>query len=411
MTRERLNQLMQVTGPIAPEGMEDFFGDLSSEEKELLPRDALQYTLHLNHVPLDQQARLFAALDAANKVPELVELAHIMARDAVRALNRCVASDFQPPKPACLSGFDRDAFAFLYTQLCVTEGRKALRQRGVPDIYDLDIPERMTRKQLRKFVETGDISFDDYPWDMNFYCCCIFLMDRFYFIPYRWAGPPYVWRNRKTGKVTALWTGGVKVRRDGQLDGVNGVFDPDAFETVFRETEEAAIGHPVSPDGFILPEPTALNKGEWTRALRDGDYLLALHIPGGMGYTPERVKRSCEMALSFYERYFPEYRYLGFWSESWLFDPGLAGILPPEKNIIRVQRQFYRYPTLEGDDMTRLEVLGSAKADYKAMQPRNSLEKGLFAAWDRGERFHDTGMFLLKEEVDKIGIEPYRKEV
>ncbi|MBR3740327.1 MAG: hypothetical protein IKN04_07665 [Clostridia bacterium] len=410
MTRERFEALIQVTGPIAPEGIEDHISDLSCSETELLPKEALQFTLDWNHVPLDQQAQLMSALDAANAVPELVELSHIMAMDAVRALNRCTAIDFQPPKPACLSGFDRDAFAFLYSQLCVIEGRKALRLRGVPEAYDMDIPERMTRKQLRKFVETGDITFDDYPWDMNFYCCDIFLMDRFYFIPYRWDGAPHAWRNRKTGKVLALWEGETKVRRDGQLDGVNGVHDPDAFETVFEETEETVSGNPVSPDGYILPQPVSLDKREWTQAIRDGDYLLALHIPGGMGYTPERVKRSCEMALAFYERYFPEYRYTGFWSESWLYDPGLEKILSPDRNIIRVQRQFYRYPTMEGDEMTRVEVLGGAKVDYKALKPRNSLEKGLFAAWDRGERFHDTGMFLLKEEVDKIGTDPYRKE-
>jgi hypothetical protein len=61
--------------------------------------------------------------------------------------------------------------------------------------------------------------------------------------------------------------------------------------------------------------------------------------------------------------------------------------------------------------MTRLEVLGDAKADYRERKPRNSLERGLFAAWDSGEKFHDTGMFLLKEEVEKIGTDPYWKEV
>lgn len=410
MTKQRFFQLIQKTGPIAPAGLEEHIEDLACEDKELLPKAFLQRALDWNHVPQDQQRALFSALEAANAQPELVELAHIMALDAVRALNRCTAIDFFQPKPTCLDGFDRDAFGFLYTQLCVIEGRKALRRRGVPEVYDLDIPERMTRKQLRKYVETGDINFDDYPWDMNFYCCDIFLMDRFYFIPYRWEGAPHAWRSRESGAVTALWEGGVKVRRDGQLDGVNGIRDPEAFETVFCETEDTVTGNPVSPDGYILPQAVTLDKRQWTQAIRDGDYLLALHIPGGMGYTPQRVKRSCEMAMRFYERYFPEYRYIGFWSESWLYDPGLAALLAPERNIIRVQRQFYRYPTMEGDDMTRLEVLGDAKADYRALKPRNSLEKGLFAAWDRGERFHDTGMFLLKEEMEKIGCNPYRKE-
>ena len=410
MTKERFEELIRVAGPIAPEGLEEYIGDLESREKELLPAEFLQHVLDWNHVPEDQQQALFSALEAANRVPELVELAQIMAQDAVRALNRCSACEFEQPRPACLTGFDREAFAFLYTQLCVIRGREALRERGIPEKYDMDIPERMTRKQLRKYIETGDISFDDYPWDMNFYCCDIFLMDRFYFIPYRWGDELTAWRNTRTGEVKALWKPGSRVRRDGQLDGVNGIFDDHAFETVYREDADSVTGNPVAPEGIILPEPVTLNRTEWRTALREGDYTLALHIPGGMGYTPERVKRSCEAAMRFYEKWFPEYHYVGFWSESWLYDPGLKKILAPDRNIIRVQRQFYCYPTMEGDGMTRLEVLHDADADYTKMIPKSSLEKGLFAAWDRGEKFHDTGMFLLKEEVEKVGTDPYWKE-
>ena len=411
MTKERFHALIQITGPIAPEGLENYVDDLSCDEKELLPREALQYVLDWNHVPDDQQDQLFSALDAVNAIPELVELGHIMAQDAVRALNRCTAIDFFQPKPKCLEGFARDAFGFLFMQLCVIEGRKALRRRGVPEKYDMDIPERMTRNHLRKYVETGDINFADYSWDINFYCCDIFLIDRFYFIPYRWGDDVTAWRSGKTGKVTALWKGGVKVRRDGQLDGVNGIFDSRAFTTVYEETDQAVTANPVSPEGYILPDPVKLPKDEWRKALKENDYLLALHIPGGRGYTPERVKKSCEMALAFYDRYFPEYDYLGFWSESWLYDPGLAKILGPERNISRVQRQFYCYPTMEGDDMARREVLHDPHADYRQFTARTALEKGLFSAWDRGERFHTTGMFLLREEVPLVGSDPYRTEV
>lgn len=410
MTEERFDQLAAITGPIAPDGMKAFIADLRCDEAELLPREALRQTLESNQVPPEGQARLFRALDAANAVPELVELAHAMAQDAPRALLRCKASEFAAPQPKCLDGFDRDAFAFLYTQLCVIEGRKALRKRGVPEVYDRDIPERMTRKQLAKYVRTGDIRFDDYPWDMNFYCCSIFLLDRFYFIPYRWWDEPEAWRDMETGRVVALWRGGVKVRRDGQLDGVNGVFDPEAFETALTETPAAVTGHPVSPEGRVRPTPVTLEKPRWRKVLGRGDYLLALHIPGGEGYTPERVRSSCVMALDFYDRYYPEYAYKGFWSESWLYDPALGEMLGPDRNISRVQRQFYCYPTMEGDAMTRVEVLHDAHADHTKLQPRTSLEKKLFAAWDRGELRHTTGMFLLREEVPLVGTDPYRKE-
>ena len=400
MTKERLEALLKVTGPIIPEAMDECVEDLETAEKELLPRETLRQVLEANWVPPEKQRPLFEALDAANAIPELVELAHIMATDAVRGLIRCYAVEFFQPKPICLTGFAREAYAFLYTQLCVTEGRKELRRRGIPEMYDADIPERMTRKQLAKYVKTGDISFDDYPWDMNFYCCQIFLMDRFYFIPYRWGGPPDAWRNRETGEMKALWSGGVKVRRDGQLDGVNGVTDPEAFTTVREEHEETIRANPVSPEGKILTEPVTLNRKEWIKALGDGDFLLALHIPGGEGYTPERVKHSCSLALDFWDRYYPEYRYKGFWSESWLYDPGLKEILGPERNIIRVQELFHCYPTEEGESMIRLEVLGDENADYRKLTPRNSLERGMFEVWKRGGHFHTTGMFLLRERVE-----------
>ena len=407
MTQERLNELLKVTGNLIPEAMEEHIADLESEETELLPRETLLRVLADNSVPPEKQELLLRALEAANAVPELVELAQVMAKDAVRGLVRCHAVEFFQPRPECLTGFAKEAFAFLFTQLCVLEGRKALRARGVPDSYDADIPERMTRKQLKKYMETGDISFDDYPWDMNFYCCQIFFLNRFYFIPYRWGDAPVAWRNRKTGEVKALWRNGDKVRRDGQLDGTNGVRDPEAFTTVYEETDGKVTGTVVLPEGRIPPFTVTLDKQEWTKALAEGDYLLALHIPGGEGYTPERVKASCEQALEFWAKYYPEYDYKGFWSESWLYDPGLREILPEDRNIVRVQRQFYCYPTEEGDRMIRLEVLGDENADHRKLEPRNSLERGMFDVWARGDRFHTTGMFLLREEVPQIGEDPY----
>ena len=374
-----------------------------------MTKDTLKKTLDENAVPAEKQEALFDALDAMKAVPGLAEETREAARKAVEGLVTCESWELEQPRPESLTGFAREAYGFLFTQICAEEGRKALRARGIPEIYDRDIPERMTRKQLKKYAETGDISFDDFPWDMNFYCCQIFFLDRFYFIPYRWGDTPTAWRNRKNGKVTALWRGGDRIRRDGQINGVNGVTDPEAFVTVYEETDDFVKGNRVRPEGFISSEVLTLDKKEWKKALGENDYLLALHIPGGEGYTPERVKNSCEEALAFYTKYYPEYDYKGIWSESWLYDPGLREILAPERNIIRVQKQFYCYPTEEGDRMIRLEVLGDENADHRTLTPRNSLERGMFKVWDRGERFHTTGMFLLKEEVAHVGEAPYEQ--
>lgn len=37
MTRERLNELLKVTGDLIPEAMEEHIGDLETDAKELLP--------------------------------------------------------------------------------------------------------------------------------------------------------------------------------------------------------------------------------------------------------------------------------------------------------------------------------------------------------------------------------------
>ena len=269
MTFERFQALAEVTGKIWPDGLENYVSDLENDSDEVLPRERLQYVMDLNHVPCDKQERLLDALDQANRIPELVEMAHIMAKDAVRALNRNTAHEFTQPKPACLEGFAKDAFGFLLSQLMVLEGRKQLRARGIPEKYDLDIPERMTRRAMGKYVATGDINFDDFPWDVNFFCCDIFLLDRFYFIPYMWQDAPEAWRNVETGEVTALWKGGVRVRRDGQLDGVNHVTDPDAFVTVYEETDESVKGNYTDPEGYIRDTVLTLDKKKWKKVLKN----------------------------------------------------------------------------------------------------------------------------------------------
>ncbi len=410
MTRERFDALIAHAGRIAPEGVEAFIADLEPEvQKGLLPHALLEKAIADNGVPAQLTAKLWDALAQIERDEALVALSQVLAKDAVRALVRCSACEFDVPEPICLTGFAKEAYAFLYALSCVAEGRKALRARGVPERYDEDIPERMIRTRMKKYVQTGDITFDDYPWDMNFYCCAIFLMDRFYFIPYK-HGSPEAWRNDTTGKVIALWPPDERIRQDGQLDGVNGVRDPSAVVTMYRDDGESVTAYPVDPAGTVALAPVTLQKAHWRRELADGDYLLALHIPGGEGYTPERVKHSCELALAFYDRYFPELPIKGFWSESWLYDPGLSALLPPQSRILQVQRQFYCYPTPEGEEMARLEVFGDAHADVSAIRPKTRLQKGLADAWARGEHFHTTGMFVLRPEVAKLGQAPYRKE-
>lgn len=410
MTQQRFAELIRHCGPIVPEGMDRYLPGLTpSAQPPLFDHALLDTALSACHVPEEKAVQLRGALHAIEQDPLLLELTHAMATDCHRAHNRAVGCEFpSAPAPACLTGFAQEAYAFLFGLACMEEGRRQLRERGVPEQCDADIPERMIRKQLRKFTETGSISFDDFPWDIGFYACSIFFIDRFYFIPYLHSQPE-AWRNAETGEVVALWPAGERIRPDGQLDGVNGIADPAAVTTIYEETGTHVTAHPVDPQGLVRLAPVTLEKARWQRVLGDGDYLLALHIPGGEGYTPERVRSSCEKALAFYDRYFPELPVKGFWSESWLYDPGLAAVLKPDSRILQVQRQFYCYPTPEGEEMVKYEVFGTDEIDPATVPCKTSLQKNLCAAWLAGAHFHTTGMFLLREDVPQVGSAPYRK--
>ena len=351
--------------------------------------------------------RLFGALRTIRSDRLLMALSTALRDDAHQAVIYQRACEFERPEPACLAGFAREAYALLFALSCLEKGLQALEKRGIPKEEYEEVCFRMADRQLNIYRETGSAVIADYPWDMNFYACGIFFHDRLYFVPYRWEGP-VVYRREKDGRTLMLWPAGDRVRRDGQLDGVNGVFDPLAFTTALTEEAMSVTGCPVNPAGVISQGTVTLEKDAWRPALRPGEMTLAAHIPGGEGYTPERWKASMEKAKAFFDRYFPELGTKGFWSESWLYDPTLYRLLPMEGHILSVQRQFYNYPTREGDTMIKLEVFGTEEPDLDSLETTTSLQRKLRDSLKRGERYHTAGMMVLNEDLARFGQMPYQ---
>jgi len=221
-----------------------------------------------------------------------------------------------------------------------------------------------------------------------------------------------MYRNKSTGQVVALHHKGQLIRRDGQFDGINDVFDEKGrIETTWQENEQSITAYPINPMGFVERSTIELNKDEWAEVLKKDELLLAWHIPSGPGYTPERLKTSMSLALDFYRKYFPEMAIKGFWSESWLYDTRLSLMLKESSNIVQMQRQFYIYPIEESDAMLRYELYGSEKADPTKVELKTSLQKKAADYMASGKRFNTLSMILLSEEVAMIGDNPYITEV
>lgn len=135
----------------------------------------------------------------SGRTKELLRLSCVLRDDVHRALIHQRACEFSRPEPACLNGFSREAYALLFALSCLEQGLGALERRGIMRERYEAVCRRMADKQMDKLQRTGSALIEDYPWDMNFYGCAIFLCDRFYFIPYKWEGP-CVYRRANDGR-------------------------------------------------------------------------------------------------------------------------------------------------------------------------------------------------------------------
>lgn len=404
-TRYNFNQSIEYCNfDHLPIGIEDKFKTYEPDDcEEFISRKFFLHIMSQYKVPEENQDFLLRGLEEIEQDPILFSFSKFLVKDMCSARNRCDEDFYTNLTPGCMKEYG-ELYSFLLLLACVEPSLKLMEHRGIPKEHYEMIPHQPLKTQLEKLIKNGDTKVSDFPWDMNFYTCSIFLLDRFFFIPYCFKDNFTMYRNNETRKVIALRHKGEEFRRDGQLNGINEVFDHiGKFTSLWIEKEESITANRINPMGFVESGLTTILKKEWEVALTKGDTLLALHIPSGPGYTPERLKKSMSLAIKFYSRYFPELNIKGFWSESWLYDTRLSLILDNEKsNIIKVQRQLYNYPIFEGDGMLRYEAFGDWKADPEKLELNTSLQKAAAKYIRTGARFNTLSMVFLKEEIDCI---------
>lgn len=394
-----------------PEGLEEKYKRYEPNNKtSLIPDEFLSELFDQYQVPEHTQQWLSHGIEAIEKDEVLFLFTKFLVEDMCLTRNRCEETFYTNMSPGCMKQFG-DLYSFVVLLACVAPSMKMLQERSVPKEYYEMIPHQPLKAQLEKLVKHGDSKVYDFPWVMNFYTCSIFLFDRFYFIPYRFADHFTMFSNVNTQEVISLRHAGEDFRSDGQRNGINDVYDPQGcFTSEWEENADHIRANRINPMGFVERELTSISKKEWEPVLQQGDMLLALHVPSGPGYNPERLKNSMTLAIEFYDKYFLELSIKGFWSASWLYDTRLSLILDNEtSNIIRVQRQFFNYPTLEGDEMLRFEVFGDWKADpvHHLGETATSLQRAAAEYMRSGARFNTLSMIVLKEETEKIGSMPY----
>lgn len=392
-----------------PDGLEQYF-ELYDEtyQNEIMDKNFLEDILLKFKVPIHKKEEMEKALAEIEEDKILCYFSKFLVWDMCRAKKRYEDNFYNNLVPTCIHNYS-DYYSFILLLSCVKPSMQQLNEKGIPLEFYENIPYVPMKKQIEKWVQQDDITVSDFPWDMNFYTCSIFLMDRFYFIPCKFEDEVSVYRNSNNKGTIALYHADIEFRRDGQVNGTNEVYDEEGkFLSQWAEDDLTIRANVINPMGYVEKTPVLLLKTDWKPVVKKGDLLLAFHIPEGPGYTPERVKNSMALALHFYSTYFSELDIKGFWSESWVYDSRLSLIMDYEKsNIVKVQRQFYLYPTKNSDAMLLERVFGVNKIGLLKVTGKSSLQKGVIQYMKTGKRFNALNMFVLKEDVSKIGDCPY----
>jgi len=301
-----------------------------------------------------------------------------------------------------------DCADFLLLLSVSQAAEKKVIARGIPETVYAPMLTRAVAPHLKKYEQTGSCAMRDTSWPYNFFSRAIYLIDRFQFIPNFFDDEFRLYRNRKTGEVVGLYLDGIAVDAEGERLISHNTNAEEAFRTSFRETQTEYIGNFMNPLGLTSREIRHLPKAEWEIALQPGDWTLAVHIPAGEGYTPARLEHSMQLALEFFEKYFPEIPIKGFRSGSWLYDARLSLLLPETSNIVSVQRRFYNYSRGGGTGSLCEHLFHTANPDLETATAETTLQKNALQALKNGNRFCSTGMIVLKEDVPGLAEkQPY----
>lgn len=392
--------------------------------KVLIEREYYEKLLAPYSLSTKQKEFLDETLDAIEKDQLVLEFSKFFVWDMCSMRNKYDIDNYTELVPSCLGKYN-EAYAFIILLACVPVAEKELIKRGIPKEYYEDIPHRMLRDQMERYINTGKIDVEDLPWKMNFYTLQIFLLDRFLFIPYIHGESFTMYRSKKTGKVVAFNDPDCIYDSEGQLKRWGGIdyveapaeeeqkdIDDTGFEYGRRETKVKAdftttltidgnilTGQYMNPCGMTENRLVSIDLNEYEKVLDKGDYLIALHIPGGEGYTPERMHSSMKLALEFYAKYYPELDMKGFWSSSWLYDERLELVIGKNRNITNVQKLMFRYSDGEDGEMLYIHLFKDMNNKLSTYECTSSLQKGAKEKLLNGERFLTTGMMILKEEA------------
>ena len=318
-----------------------------------------------------------------------------------------LTDSWEAPWPALDNylGMDGGLLNVLVMLSLVPEMLAIYHRLGIPfDLY------RDTVSDLRLWMETDSYyqrhqRWGITPWIARWLCHhwrgIILQLGRLQFSLGKFEGRLNVYRHRQSHRVIALSEAGILYTSDGSMWRECCGDDSGTWTSIIESTDDAITGNPITPDGIAHRSPFSLSLADWELVLVHDADVLVFHIPAGAPLTFDMCGDSFRRALEIFPRYYSNFHFCAFWTSTWMMDPRLQRLLAPESNIVRLQREMFIYPGLQGDNTQYYDrVFGWGTRDINAVEWKTSLQRAIGAYLNNGGHFHGGYGFLLKDDID-----------
>jgi len=277
------------------------------------------------------------------------------------------------------------------------------RRLGVPsDLY------RDTISDLRLWMET-DYYYQRFqrwgitPWIARWLCHhwrgIILQLGRLQFSLGKFGGRLNAYRHRQTRQVLALSKAGIRYTSEGSMWRECCGEKSNTWMSSLELTDDSITGNPITPDGAAHQTSLRLQLADWELVLAHQMDVLIYHVPAGAPLTFEMCGDSFRRALELFPRYYPDFHFRAFWTSTWMMDPRLQKLLAPESNIVRMQREMYVHPGLQGDNNQYYErVFGWGTKNINTVEWKTSLQKAIGKYLNAGGHFHGGYSFMLHDD-------------
>lgn len=132
--------------------------------------------------------------------------------------------------------------------------------------------------------------------------------------------------------------------------------------------------------------------------LKNGDNILAMHIPADGTLDNEKCISSIKEARGFFAKYFPEFEYVHITCHSWLLGKTVDSLLGEESNIIKFKKLFDIIKDDENDGILNY-VIGweKTRTDVMNMQFESRFQNEIKKRVCAGEKFY-AALGVVKDE-------------